>query len=164
MKRQVYILILIILATGCRKDCARRVENMQMFPVVNSSTTEPSQIKGWYYSEFQNDKVNFTLEFDHYGAGELCDYYWENYPNQNSIKIYCNKDLYNNNDTLKAGQVLNKLFEIQKHEPGDFFISFLISEKESSEIHYPDKFYTFSASINTSKNEFFNDSCIIRKF
>lgn len=162
MRRHIYILLLASLVLGCRKDCSSRIDNMKIHSVVNSTNSEPSQIKGWYYSEFQNGAINLAMEFDHYGAGELCDYYWENYPEINSIKIYCNKDLYFNKDTLAAGETLNDLFEIQKFE-ADFHISFLLSEKVSSNINYTDKFYTFSASISTNKNESFTSSCIVKK-
>jgi len=163
MESRMYLIIVLIFICSCRKDYARRIDYMKIFPVVNTINAEPAQIKGWYHSEFQNDLINFTLEFSHYGGGEMCEYYWANYPDQNSIKLYCNKELYRNSDTIKAGQLLNDFFIIQKNETDNFYISFLISEKPNSNIIKTKEFYTFSAQITTSQNEIFIDSCIVKK-
>jgi hypothetical protein len=135
---------------------------MDLFPVINTPNGESSQTRNWYYSEFQQGQTFFSMEFSISGAGEFCDYFWVNYPEQNSITISCNKDIYLRNDTLKSGSNLIDYFEVQKFEK-NFFITFLISERLERRMIFTEQFYTFSASVNTSLNEYFTDSCIIKK-
>lgn len=162
MTRYICLLTMMITVYSCKKDCSMTIENMKLLPVVESENGEPSQIQGWYYSEFQDKAIHLSLEFDHYGAGEFCNYYWQNYPEVSSIKIYCNKDIYTNNDIFKAGEELKECFKIQTFE-NDFYIRFLVSEKTGLNIRLAESFCTFSASIITNKNELLADSCIVKR-
>ncbi len=165
MKKIILIFIVSTMLYSClREECPRRVDYMELYPVVNTKTTEYSTIDGWYHSEFQNGLLNFSIEFSHYGAGEFCDYYWANYPDEKSFKITCNRDVYTaNTDTIKAGELLNSFFSITKFEK-NFFITFLISEKQINDYIFNEQYYTFFATIETEKNEVFKDSCIVKRF
>ena len=164
MKKVILMFIVSTMLYSCWRECPSRVDNMQLYPVINTKTNEHSTIEGWYHSEFQDGLLNFSIEFGHYGAGEFCNYYWANYPDEQSIKIACNRDVYTaNSDTIKAGELLNSCFSITKFEK-NFFISFLISEKPMSNYTFNEQYYTFFATIETAKNEIFEDSCIVKRF
>ena len=88
----------------------------------------------------------------------------ENYPDEQSIKISCNKDIFTNNaDTIKAGELLNSCFYITKFEKNLFF-NFLISEEAQNNYKFSEQYYTFFVTIETDKNEIFKDSCIVKRF
>ena len=146
-------------------DCYRRIGNLQLYSIVNTKTSECSAIEGWYYSEFQEGLLNFSMEFDHYGTGKfLCSLSWDNYPDEQSIKITCNRDVCTSDaDTIKAGLPLNDCFSTTKFEK-NFFIEFLISEKKENNYKFNEQYYTFFATIETNKNELFKDSCIVKRF
>ena len=170
MKRGVFVIIVLTLFYSCRDgDSFEGVSNMKLYSVINTVTNEHSDIKGWYHSEFQDGKLNFTMEFDHYvrGAYYPKNTYYDNYPDEESIKITCNKDIWTTNaDTIKARQSLNDCFSITMFEDkSKFWIAgFLISEKEENMYEFPEQYYTFFATIETNKNELFKDSCIVKRF
>jgi len=164
MKKVVIIIILLPLLYSCG-DYPLRVCNMHLYSIVNTKTSEPSTIKGWYHSEFQNELLNFSIEFGTDGIVQAwVDYYWDNYPDEQSIKITCNKDVCTTNaDTIKAGQLLNNCFSTTKFEK-NYDIDFLISEESNNDYEFSEQYYTFYVTIETSKNEIFKDSCIVKRF
>ena len=160
----MFLFLNILSSCWCWRECPRRIYNMQLYPVVNTKTTKHSTIEGWYHSEFQYELLNFSIEFSHYGGAEFCNYYWDNYPDEQSIKITCNKNVYTANDeTIKAGELLNSCFTITKFEK-NFFISFLISENLMSDYTFSEQYYTFFVTIETGKYEVFKDACIVKRF
>ena len=169
------IIIVIVLTTLCsckKEDCYFGIANMKLYPVVNTKTSEHSKINGWYHSEFQKGLLNFSMEFGHYvtntaGGTGYCNEYWDNYPDEESIKITCSIDIFTTNaGTIKAGQPLNDCFFITKFESEKnyYVYGFLISEKEGNEYKFSEQYYTFLATIETNKNEMFKDSCIVKRF
>lgn len=160
------ILFSFLILSGCTGEltkCPIRLKDMKLFSVVNFKTNKTSEVKGWYHSEFQKDKINFTVEFSHYGAGEGCEYYWANYPDINSFKIRCNKDVIGETDTIQKGDVLNKMFSITTNE-SNFFLSFLINQIDVSKYKFNEQYYTFSLEFETSEKEIMVDSCIIKRY
>jgi len=142
---------------------------MKLYSVINTQTAQHSEIKGWYYSDFQNGLLNFSMEFDHYIRGTTYpkNEFYDNYPDEKSINITCNKDIWAKSaDTIKAGQSLNDCFFITKFEDTKrFYIyGFLLSQKEENLYEFTEQYYTFFATIETDKNELFKDSCIVKRF
>ena len=165
MKKVFIIVIVLSMLYSCWVECPLRIVNMEVYSVVNTETSMRSTIEEWYHSEFQNELLNFSIEFGHYFiGGGPCNRYLANYPDEQSIKITCNKDVFTiNADTIKAGQLLNRCFSITKFEKNLFF-SFLISEKATNEYIFSEQYYTFFATLETEKNEIFKDSCIVKRF
>lgn len=173
MKRGIIIIIVLSILYSCKKgDCYHGISNMQFYSIIDTKTSEHSAIKGWYHSEFQNRLTNFAIEFDHYYKGNdggtgYCNNFWDNYPDEKSIIITCNKSICTSNaDTIKAGQPLNDCFSITKFESEKsyYVYGFLISENQENVYKFSEQYYTFFATIKTNKNELFKDSCIVKRF
>ena len=170
MKREIFAIIVLILLSSCKGgDSYYGVSNMRFYSIVNTQTDKHSEIKGWYRSEFQNGLLNFSMEFDHYvrGATYPENEFYDNYPDEKSINITCNKDIWTTNaDIIKAGQSLNDCFSITKFEDKKkiYIYGFLISEKEENMYKFTEQYYTFFATIETDKKELFKDSCIVKRF
>ena len=170
MKREIFAIIVVTLLFSCKEgDSYYGVSNMKLYSVINAQTAKPSEIKGWYRSEFQNGLLNFSMEFDHYVRGAIYpeNEFYDNYPDEKSINITCNKDIWTTStDTIKAGLSLNDCFSVTKFEDKkNFYIyGFLISEKEENMYKFTEQYYTFFATIETDKKELFKDSCIVKRF
>ena len=171
MKKVIAVILVLAIWYSCKKeDCFFGVANMKFYSIVNTKTSEHSQIKGWYHSEFQNGLLNFSMEFGNYvtntaGGTGYCNEFWDNYPDEESIIISCSKDIWTANaDTIKAGQPLNDCFSVTKFEKDFYIYGFLISEKEENEYNFTEQYNTFFASIETNKNELFKDSCIVKRY
>lgn len=172
MKYPFIYLILMILLNSCTvHHCATRLVNFKLYPVIDNETAESSTFIGWYHSEFQSSKLNFAFEFiTHDDCGEFYDqlkeYYWGNYLVEDSIKITCNYDITNNIDTLKSGENLIKCFDIIQYDyPGDFpYMSILLSEKETNNYQFKEKYFSFKVSLTTSDSINMIDSCIIKRY
>ena len=173
MKKVIVVIIVLTVLYSCKKeDCYFGIANMKFYSIVNIKTSEHSAIKEWYHSEFQNGLLNFSMEFGHYvtntaGGTGNCNEFWDNYPDEKSIKIFCNKDIWTANaDTIKAGVLLNDCFSITKFEDEKkyYIYGFLISEKEENAYIFTEQYYTFFASIETDKNELYKDSCIVKRY
>lgn len=171
MKKVIVIIVVLTLFYSCKEgDCYYGIKNMKLYSVVDTQTDEHSDIKGWYHSEFQSGQLNFSLEFDHYVRGAHYPKYefYDNYPDETSIRITCNQDVWTTNaDTIKAGQPLNKCFYITKfdNESGYYIYGFLISEKSENSYEFNSQYYTFFATMRTyNTDEMFKDSCIVKRF
>lgn len=173
MKKQVIFLLLTIFSTSCSIQpyrCGVRFVDFKLYPVTINKTAEYSSLKNWYHSEFQNEKLNFTIEFDYTSCDghydELKEFYQENYPDENTFTITCNKDISNNIDTIKSGEDLKRCFNIVGYNISPRFnlISYLLSEKNSNDYLFDEQYYTFKVSLTTSDSIFMQDSCIIRKY
>jgi len=172
-KHQIIIITLFLLFASCNLEtyqCWSRIDALKLYPVVKNKTSEKSTIKGWYHSEFQNQSLNFALEFNHDYCNEhyfmKYEYYWENYPVEHSISITCNKDITNGVDTIKSGVELKECFDIMPYDESGTFrlISILLSEKSTNTYQFDDKYYTFNVSLNTSDSIQMIDSCLIKRF
>lgn len=136
---------------------------MRLFSVVDTETNEPVVlVPGYYHSEFLNDHLNFTLEFDHVGAGEFCDYSWANYPVEETIEISCNRAISVENKGYESGEKLNDLFLIKKFETDSYFIAFLLEQNQELSTIIEKGFYTFRVRLETESNEVFEDSTILK--
>jgi hypothetical protein len=173
MKRVIVIIVVLTILYSCKKgDCYFGIANMKLYSIVNTKTSKPSDIQDWYHFEFQNGLLNFSMEFSHYvtntaGGTGYCNEDWDNYPDEKSIIITCNKNIFTTNaETIIAGQSLNDCFSITKFESEkDYYIyGFLISEKQEYIYKFSEQYYTFFATLETDKNEFFKDSCIVKRF
>lgn len=162
MRQIRLVLLAFTFFIGCSPtDCPRIIRDMRMFPVTDKENSEPSAIPGWYHSEFNTDKLNFALELSITGAGQNCEYFWSNYPIDSTLEISSSKDIVKGTDTLKAGQVLNSLFRIEKVER-NHFLNYLISEKANSGMILNDTYYSFSARLQINDGSNYVDSCIVK--
>ncbi len=171
MKKYFILISLSLIFSSCLFEpypCAVKVVNFKLYPVVKHKTAEKSTIKGWYHSEFQNDNINLAVEFGYtYCEGhydQFKEYYAENHPIEKTIIITCNKNITNDIDTIKSGESLNDLFRITEYRNPvrDYYISYLISEKDSTDYHFNEQYYTFNVTLLTSDSISLHDSCIIR--
>lgn len=159
----IFLILITLIYSSCEKrECTRTVREMELYSIVPYETNEPaSLISNWYHSEFQTGQLHFSIEFHHYGAGEFCEYHWGNYPLENTIEIYCDKDVIAGVDTIYANEKLNEYFEIEKVEK-DFFIAFLLSEINESNMQLDSIYYTFTAKLSTDKGEEMQDECLVK--
>ena len=139
---------------------------MDLSPVVNIETKDKSALNGWWYSEFQDNSLNFILRFSYTGYTGVINarYHIDDYPDENAVIITCNKDIYSDYDTIKAGELLNECFSVHKYEPLKFSLYFLISEKPSNDYLFNEQYYTFKFVVKSTKNQILTDSCIIKRF
>ena len=157
------LILVIFIYSSCKKrKCSRTVKDMKIYSIVSYKTNEPvSGIPNWFHSEFQTGQLHFSIEFNHYGAGENCEYYWGNYPLENTIEIYCDKDIIAGVDTIQANEKLNEYFIIEKKEV-DFWIAFLLSENTDKNMQLNSEYYTFNVKLTTDKGEKMQDECLVK--
>lgn len=166
LKKMLIVLLFIAISFSCRHDYALKLTWMELSPVKNTETKEHSIQDGWWKSEFQDNQLNFVLKFSYSGyTGDiLARYYLSDYPVESTMKITCNKDVYHDSDTVRAGELLNESFLIQKYEPSKHVICFLISEKAFNDYFREEQYYTFKVAIETTENNILTDSCIVKRF
>ncbi len=155
---------LLMISYSCETECTTRVDNMKIHAVVADTTTEAIYlIPGWYHSEFQDDQLNFSIEFDHYVGGQgRCNWVWENYPSVSTFQLSCSQTLYTETDTIFAFDPLTQYFNIETYEMKDQYVNFLITQKPDFTFLYHKEYYTFTATISTENNQDFEDSCIVK--
>ena len=154
-----------IICSSCEVECTSRIDNMKIFSAVSDTTTEvTSYFPGWYHSEFQKDKLHFTLEFDHFSGsgGGKCNWVWVNYPLENSIELFCNKTLHTDTDTVFQLESLLDHFNIEKYETENKYITFLLSQKPEVNFLYKREYYKFTARILTDDDLDMEDSCVVK--
>ncbi len=164
MKYKIIILVLITLFySNCEKsECACTLIDMQIYPIVSYETDEPASIiPNWYHSTFQTGQLHFSIEFSYSCGGWFCEHYWANYPLENTIEIYCDKDILAGVDTIRANEKLNEYFNIKKFED-NFRIAFFISEITEKNIQLDSTYYTFRAKLLTDKDEEMQNECLVK--
>jgi len=76
------LLLSFTIIVSCKSDCFTYINDVSIYSIVTEKNTEQvATVDGWYRSEFQTDKLNFSVEFD-YGvdvAGR-CEWKWGNFP------------------------------------------------------------------------------------
>lgn len=161
--KNILILLSVVIISSCSQDCSRRLENMKLFSSTTEQTTEiASIVMGYYHSEFQSENLSFTIEFDHFGAGEYCDYSWANYPLEETINITCDRQITFDGNTIPPNESLNNIFQIEKFETESFFIAFLLKQNANLEVTFPSGNYTFAVSLETENGEIMENRCIVK--
>lgn len=164
--KQIYRIAIIpfitclLICSSC-DDCTTRIDNMKIHSVVSNTTTEASSLSGWHHSEFQDGKLHFTLEFDHYTGG-TGDCSWFNYPLIETLELRSNRTLYTQSDTINAYKSLIDFFDIDVHDNDSRFITILLSEKAEFTFQYDKEYYTFTTRILTDDGLDMEDSCIVK--
>ena len=165
MMKKYFFLISLITLFSCT-EFELELMGMKSSPVVNTETNYKTGLDGWWRSEFQDGSLNFIMDFSYTGftGTPTAKYYINVFPDANTVMITCNKDIYSDSDTIKAGELLNECFSIQKYEPRKFSFYFLISEKQTNKYLFDEQYYTFNFVVKSTENNIFADSCIIKRF
>jgi len=163
---KIYVFLITVFVFFSCVEFELEISSMTLYPVVNTETNYKSGLDGWWRSEFQADPLNFIMYFSYTGfTGSLTGkYYINDFPDENTVIITCNKDVYSDSDTIRAGELLNECFFVQKYNPIKFSFYFLVSEKQTNKFLFDEQYYTFNFIIKSTKNNTFTDSCIIKRF
>ena len=163
--KKYFFLITLITFFSC-SEYELELVGMDLYPVVNTETNYKTSLDGWWRSEFQDNSLNFIMNFSYtgYTGSPTAKYYITDFPDDSSVIITCNKDVCRDSDTIKAGESLNECFSVQKYETGKFSFHFLISEKQTNEYLFDEQYYTFNFIVKSTENNIFTDSCIIKRF
>jgi len=164
MKKYIFLITLITLFSCAEFEL--EILSMKSYPVVKTETNYKTSLDGWWRSEFQHDSLNFIMDFSYTGfTGSLTGkYYINDFPDENTVMVTCNKDIYGDSDTIKSGELLNECFYVQKYQTDKFSFYFLVSEKQTNKYLFDKQYYTFNFVVKSTENNIFTDSCIIKRF
>lgn len=159
-----FILIFFTFFTSCKSDCFTYVNRASIYAVVTEKNTEQvASVDGWYRSEFQKDKLNFSIEFDHsVDVNGNCNWVWGNFPIPTSIELRSNRELIIDSDTIYSYQNLIEYFNIEKYEDEGQWITFLLTQKQENEITFLDEYYSFDFQIDSDDGSKMRDSCLVK--
>ncbi len=161
MKKQILQILIFSLFLSafysCKRECSRKVVEMELVPVSKTKTDRESNVEGYYENEFQKGSINFVIDFTHQGAGEFCEYSWSTYPVKNGMKLFAGNSIILDADTITIGEDISQYFTIENLEK-NFLLQYLITSKSS----VPDSGkYKVIGSLELDNSTVIKDSVLI---
>jgi hypothetical protein len=152
--------LIILLLSGCSRNCEREVVEMYMRSITTEQTNEEAIIDGYYYSELQEGTLNIEISFVHQGAGEFCDYSWASYPVDNGLTITAQDSIMLGGDMIEPNEPINDYLDIQNLE-NNYTLKYLITLKNTTPSPGSGTFQ-FNGKLELDDGVVLADSCIIK--
>lgn len=166
------VFIVLIISHGCEIDadndleCPIFIHGIDFYGAKND-TLQKEFIYNWKKTQYFNEEINFAIKLDVSGDPAYCgeNGFMDNPTIDSTIRIWCNKDLLYNTDTILAESNIIDFFNVYKFEDDIYKDEgYLLSFKSIyyEQINFDTLFSIFCLELNTEKGIYFRDSCIVK--